>query len=103
MRSPLGTPPNSSTSSTFCTTVLQGISPGDWKTQARSGPGPVTGTPEIATSPLVAGSSPARIFITVLLPQPDGPMIDTNSCGSTAKSISLSAWVRDSWRPTIRS
>ena len=48
----------------------------------RSGPGPVTGLPSISTVPEVCGncgSRPAIIRITVDLPQPEGPRIDTNS------------------------
>src|SRR5688572_6433808 len=48
----------------------------------RSAPGPVIGLPSTRTRPLECGNwgwSPAIIRITVDLPQPDGPRIETNS------------------------
>src|ERR1700742_5276486 len=87
---------------TLSTTFFHGIRPGDWKTHPRSMPGPVTTAPETRTSPDEGCSRPARIFITVLLPHPDGPITDTNSCGATSKSTSARAAVSDTWRPTVR-
>ena len=50
--------------------------------------GPVTGTPLTRTTPFEGASRPAVRFSTVLLPQPEGPTIATNSCGLTAKVMS---------------
>src|SRR4029079_19104210 len=53
-------------------------------------PGPVTGLPSIRIRPDVCGNcgvSPAIIRITVDLPQPDGPRIDTNSPRPGASSL----------------
>ena len=50
-----------------------------WNTTARSGPGPaISRSPRIST-PLVASSNPASRFSSVDLPQPEWPMIETNS------------------------
>src|ERR1700738_1784003 len=48
----------------------------------RSGPGPPIGSPWRRTSPLVMGSKPPRMCRNVLLPQPEGPTMDTNSYSS---------------------
>ena len=41
--------------------------------------GPLTRSPPMVTAPLEAGSSPAAIISSVLLPQPLGPTIERNS------------------------
>src|SRR6478672_618126 len=50
----------------------------------RSGPGGPTGRPLSRRSPAVAGSKPPRMCRNVLLPHPDGPTMETNSCSSIA-------------------
>ena len=47
--------------------------------------------PSIQTSPEKLPSSPARQLRSVVLPQPDGPMMATKPPRSTCTSISLSA------------
>jgi len=44
----------------------------------------------MSTLPLLAGVSPATIFSKVLVPQPLGPTMTTNSPGSTRTSIGFS-------------
>ena len=56
--------------------------------------GPSTGVPASRTVPRVAGSRPAEIFSSVLLPQPLGPTMVTNSRSATDSEMSLSAWMR---------
>ena len=60
-------------------TVRHGSSPNSWKTMARSIPGPVIFLPPISSSPTFGRSSPSSTFRKVLLPQPDGPTMETNS------------------------
>src|SRR5699024_12129941 len=63
---------------TFSSTVIHGNKPPSWKTTTRSVPGPVIVLPFSSTSPEVGVSRPAISFNTVDLPQPDGPINDTN-------------------------
>src|SRR5271165_7500372 len=49
----------------------------------RSGPGAPIGRPLSRTCPPVAGSKPPTMCRNVLLPQPEGPTMETNSCSST--------------------
>ena len=64
---------------TFSSAVFQGISAASWNTmptrRCRTSPG---GTPATETSPPVGGTSPANTFSSVLLPQPEGPMMEVN-------------------------
>ena len=53
----------------------------------------VISTPFIITSPLVGFCRPPAIVKKVLLPDPDGPMIATNSPGRTEKSVFCSATI----------
>jgi hypothetical protein len=76
--------------SMFCVTVFHGKSANCWKTTERSGPGPVTALPPTLTSPAPGNSSPAAIRRHVVLPQPDGPTIVTNSLSRTSKLTSSS-------------
>jgi hypothetical protein len=46
---------------------------------ARSGPGPAISRPSSTAPPFVAGVSPATILSSVDFPQPECPMIETNS------------------------
>src|SRR5258708_37738743 len=57
----------------------------------RSGPGPLTGSPSASIDPEVTGSRPAIIESKVLLPQPLGPSITTNSPGDTSRVIPSTA------------
>src|SRR5262245_40223262 len=72
----------------------------------RSRPGPVTGRPATNTSPLLGCRNPAIKFSTVLLPQPEGPMIDINSpisgVFSTVKDTSCSAVKEPNRTHTLR-
>jgi len=43
------------------------------------GPAPLPGRPPTETAPAVGGMRPDSSIINVLLPQPDGPTIETNS------------------------
>ena len=45
----------------------------------RSGPGPLIGLPSSVTLPADGCMKPATMFIIVVLPQPDGPITETNS------------------------
>jgi hypothetical protein len=49
----------------------------------RSALGLATGSPSTATSPRVGLRKPATALSSVDFPQPDGPMMETNSPGST--------------------
>ena len=57
------------------------------------------GFPSSTTSPAVGRSRAARIFSRVVLPDPDSPMMATNSPASTVKSTSVRAWT---WFPPKR-
>ena len=63
----------------FCLTVSQGNTPYSWKITPRSGPGPAIGCPSSSTCPASGFMNPATMFIIVVLPQPDGPITETNS------------------------
>src|SRR6185312_3554845 len=95
--------------SMFSCTVFHGNSANCWNTTARSGPGAVTGRLPTVTVPAVGNSRPAAIRRHVVLPQPDGPTIATNSRSCTVKLTSLSAGndvpsrsnSRDTWSKTM--
>src|SRR5690349_1899143 len=57
----------------------------------RSTFGPAIGCPRCSSRPAVGASSPASSLSKVLLPQPLGPMITTNSPRPTARSMPWSA------------
>jgi hypothetical protein len=69
-------------------------------------PRPVTSTPATVTSPEVGRSSPARMCMSVDLPEPDGPMtavsrpwaISTDTLRSACTAVSPSPY----WRTTSR-
>ena len=63
----------------FSRTVSHGNTPYSWNITPRSGPGPATGLPSSSTRPAVGCMKPATMFIMVVLPQPDGPITETNS------------------------
>jgi hypothetical protein len=72
----------------FLRTVSQGISAWLWNTTPRSRLGPATSRPSMNTWPLVAVSSPASTFRMVVLPQPEWPMMQTNSPRSSVNDTS---------------
>ena len=53
---------------------------------------PLTARLSTSITPVVGGISPAISISKVLLPQPLGPTMDTNSPAPTERSISLRAW-----------
>jgi hypothetical protein len=59
----------------------------------------VTGAPRKATWPRVGVSNPAIIRSSVVLPQPEAPTMQTNSCSCTASWIPC----RMSSEPTVKS
>src|SRR5689334_7355152 len=52
------------------------------------GLGPRRGVSSTSTAPSSGSSKPAMMFISVLLPQPDGPTMATNSPSATVKLTS---------------
>src|SRR5438876_237374 len=75
-------------------TVRHGSSEASWKTTARSGPGFVTAWPSTRMRPAVAAMRPSTTERNVVLPQPDGPTIATNSPSVTFRSTPSSATSR---------
>jgi hypothetical protein len=63
--------------------VFHGRSAYSWNTIPRSAPGPVTLLPDTRISPDVGLSRPATMRRKVDLPQPEGPMTETNSLART--------------------
>src|SRR5712691_767696 len=59
-------------------TVRQGSSAWLWKITARSSDGPTIAWLSTTTTPSEGSSRPAKIFSTVVLPQPEWPMTQTN-------------------------
>ena len=78
---------------TFWRTVIHGNSERlySWKTSAIVSGGPCTGVPSSRTSPAVGSSSPATHLSSVVLPQPDGPTMQTNSPAATSNDRSPTA------------
>ncbi len=72
----------------FLRTVSQGISAWLWNTTPRSRLGPATSRPSMKTLPEVAVSSPASTLRMVVLPQPEWPMMQTNSPRSSVNDTS---------------
>ena len=72
----------------FLRTVSQGISAWLWNTTPRSRLGPATSRPSMKTLPDVAVSSPASTLRMVVLPQPEWPMMQTNSPRSSVNDTS---------------
>ncbi len=71
----------------FSHTLFHGNSANCWNTTARSGPGASTTTPPTFTVPVLGNSRPATIRMQVVLPQPDGPTIATNSFSRIVRSM----------------
>src|SRR4051812_40404792 len=59
----------------------------------RSGPGPTIGWPANSIWPPLAFSKPPRMCRNVLLPQPEGPTIETNSPSSMLSEKLSIAWM----------
>src|SRR5262245_9125321 len=73
-------------------TVRQGKSANSWNTMPRSGPGPRTARPDTRISPASARTKPPMMWSKVLLPQPLGPTMVTNSPScTTSRSTSSTA------------
>ena len=73
----------------FCSTVSHGKTPYSWNITPRSGPGPVISRPSSVTRPDVGLTKPAAMFISVVLPQPDGPTSAMKSPWLMEKLMSL--------------
>src|ERR1043165_4798310 len=56
--------------------------------------GAIMSTPSTKIDPLLGSSSRLRQARNVLLPEPDGPIMNTSSCGATARSMPRNtSWV----------
>ena len=86
------TPRISKPNATLLSTVAQGSSAKSWKTNALSGPGPVYAFPvDLDVTRCGLRRSPAMIFKSVVLPQPDGPKSDVSWPRGNSSDISRSA------------
>ena len=65
--------------------LRQGSSVASWNTMPISGFGPFTGLPSSSTAPAVNACRPDIDQSSVVLPQPDGPTIETISPASTSR------------------
>ena len=99
------TPATSSGSSAFSTPERTGIRLYDWKMKPilsarkrvrRRSDMPLMASPATYTSPPSTSSRPERVLSSVVLPQPDGPMMATISPRSMPRSTPLSACTRRS-------
>ena len=84
-------PAASAGTSTLSSTVRHFSSVGDWNTMPTPSGGACTDTPSSRTSPALGGRRPATIFISVVLPQPLGPTMDTNSPSATSSDVGRNA------------
>ena len=91
LRLPWLAPAIFSPNSTFLRTESQGNSEYCWNTTPRSDPGRVMGLPSSIASPSVGLTKPATMLSRVDLPQPEGPISETNSPGWTLSETSLTA------------
>src|SRR5712664_1174350 len=80
---------------TFSSTVRHGNSTGSWNTIPTLRLGPLTRRPSSSTLPEDADRRPPRIRSSVVLPQPEGPTIVTNSPSATSSVTSASARIRE--------
>src|SRR6185503_12000196 len=71
----------------FCCTVSHGNTEPCWEIRMPFGLGPRRTLPSIVTLPESGRSNPHSIFISVDLPQPDGPTMATNSPSPMARLI----------------
>jgi len=69
--------------------VIHGKSAVSWKSTSRSRAGSVTGRPSRVMVPPLGRSNPASSRISVLLPQPEGPMTIVSFPRSTVNEQSL--------------
>ena len=81
---------------TLPSTVRHGSSDASWNTTARSGPGLVTTLPSTRMRPALAAMRPSTTDRNVVLPQPDGPTIETNS-----PSITLQVYAVERGQPRV--
>ena len=86
----IGRPRISACSRMLSSTRRHGSSSALWNTMPTSVCGPRTAWPDTSSAPPLIGSKPATIFISVLLPQPEGPTTETNSPARMSKSSALS-------------
>ena len=84
---------------TLSITLIQVKSAPCWNTTPRSGPGAPISLPSSTALPVVGVSKPATMFSSVLLPQPEGPTMVTNSPAPIARSIGCSACTTSSPPP----
>ena len=75
----------------FCAIVRQGISRSFCSMNDTCSLGPTTISPATLTMPALGLARPEPMLSRVLLPQPDGPMIDTTSPGAIEKLTSCAA------------
>ena len=68
--------------------VFQGKSANCWKTIVTPASGLSTASPSIRTSPCVSRTNPAALRSSVVLPQPEGPMMVTISRSSKVRFTS---------------
>src|SRR4051794_4131078 len=87
--------------SMFWRTVFHGNKAKCWNTTARSGPGLLTGLAFTLTVPDVGCSKPATIRRQVVLPQPDGPTMATNSLSAISRLMSWSTFTLALFAPNI--
>src|SRR5690348_4528895 len=84
-------PAISSGKATLSMTVRQGNVDSSWNTMPNAGCVPRTASPPTATRPSNSGIRPPMMLNNVDLPQPDGPMMETNSPCSTANDTRSTA------------
>ena len=94
----------------FCAAVSDGSRLNDWNTNptrwrrkraSRRSPMPVSSVPPIRTEPRSGRSRPAAHCSSVVLPDPEGPMIAVNVPGSKPSEMSSSARTVPSPRPWV--
>jgi hypothetical protein len=81
----LGNPASSSGNATLSSTVRQGNVDSSWKIIPIAACGPDTRSPATLTLPSKPSIRPPMTLNRVDLPQPEGPIRDTNSPGATVK------------------
>ena len=72
-------------------TRIQGNTLSRWNTMPRSPPGPSISLPSTTIAPDEGSVRPATICRSVLFPQPDGPIRQTNSPSGTASDTRSTA------------
>jgi hypothetical protein len=79
--------------------VIHGNSADSWKRTRRSRAGPLTGASLSVMLPLSGFSKPAKRRMSVVLPQPEGPIITVSLLRSSVKEQSLTTSVRSCASP----